>query len=129
MSNAPATMRVFIPLTTRKRNGRPKIMPPAEVAPVTGVVDPHVLKAIAKAWSWRRKLESGAVATIEDVAHAEAVTPAYIRRMVKIAYLAPVVLERILIARLSPALSLKDMSAAADMSWGTQAGVVFDRGP
>jgi hypothetical protein len=88
-----------------------------------------VLKAIAKAWSWRRKLESGAVATIEDVAHAEAVTPAYIRRMLKLAYLAPVVLERILIARLSPALSLKDMSAAADMSWGTQAGVVFDRGP
>jgi hypothetical protein len=129
MSNAPATMRVFIPLTIRKRNGRPKIMPPAELVPDTGVVDPHVLKAIAKAWSWRRKLESGAVATIEDVAHAEAVTPAYIRRMLKLAYLAPAVLERILIARLSPALSLKDMSAAADMSWGTQRDSVFGDTP
>ena len=129
MSNAPTTMRVFIPLTIRKRNGRPKIVPPADMAPDTGVVDPHIMKAIAKAWSWRRKLESGAATTIEDVADAEGVTPAYIRRMLKLAYLAPVVLEGILIARLSPALSLKDMSVAADMSWGTQAGVVFDRGP
>jgi hypothetical protein len=127
MSNGPATMRVFVPLTIRKRNGRPKIVPPADVVPDTGGVDPHVLKAIAKAWSWRRKLESGALATIEDVAHAEVVTPAYIRRMLKLAYLAPVVLEKILIARTSPAVSLKELSTAADMSWGTQAGVLFDR--
>jgi hypothetical protein len=41
----------------------------------TGGVDPHILKAIAKAWSWRRKLESGAVATMSDIAEAEGVTP------------------------------------------------------
>src|SRR3546814_9233517 len=70
--SAPTTMRVFIPLTIRKRNGRPKIVPPADMAPDTGGgIDPHVLKAIAKAWSWRRKLESGAAATIQDIADAE----------------------------------------------------------
>jgi len=68
--SAPTTMRVFIPLTIRKRNGRPKIVPPADVVPDTGGVDPHVLKAIAKAWSWRRKLESGAAATLADIAMA-----------------------------------------------------------
>ena len=48
--------KVFIPLTIRKRNGRPKILPPADMIPTNdGGVDPHVLKAIAKAWSWRRK--------------------------------------------------------------------------
>ncbi|MEI6643839.1 MAG: hypothetical protein WCL10_17570 [Novosphingobium sp.] len=125
MSAAPTTMRVFVPLTIRKRNGRPKIVPPADMAPDTGVVDPHVLKAIAKAWSWRRKLESGALATIEDVADAEGVTPAYIRRMLKLAYLAPVVLEQILIARTSPAVSLKDMSTAAELPWTAQKGIVF----
>ncbi len=78
--SAPSTMRVFIPLTIRKRNGRPKIVPPAEMVPDTGGVDPHVLKAIAKAWSWRRKLESGTLATIQDIAEAEGVTPAFIRR-------------------------------------------------
>ncbi|MDX3908249.1 MAG: hypothetical protein QHC67_00300 [Sphingobium sp.] len=123
--SAPTTMRVFIPLTIRKRNGRPKIVPPAEMVPDTGGVDPHVLKAIAKAWSWRRKLESGTLATIQDIAEAEGVTPAFIRRTMKLAYLAPAVLEQILIARISPAVSLKDMSTIADLPWVAQKGVVF----
>jgi hypothetical protein len=118
-------MQVFIPLTVRKRNGRPKIVPPADVVPDTGGVDPHVLKAIAKAWSWRRKLEAGAFFTLSDIADAEGVTPAYIRRMLKLAYLAPEVLEKILIERISPAVSLKDMATAADMPWTAQKGIVF----
>lgn len=123
--SAPSTMRVFIPLTIRKRNGRPKIVPPAEMVPDTGGVDPHVLKAIAKAWSWRRKLESGTLATIQDIAEAEGVTPAFIRRTMKLAYLAPAVLEQILIARVPPTVSLKDMSTIADLPWVAQKGVVF----
>ena len=35
-----------------------------DIAPDTGGVDPHILKAIAKAWNWRRKLESGAFSTM-----------------------------------------------------------------
>ena len=117
--SAPTTMRVFIPLTIRKRNGRPKILPPADMIPTNdGGVDPHVMRAIAKAWSWRRKLES---ATAEDISDR------YVGRMLKLAYLAPTVLEKIVIARASPAVSLKDMSTAADMPWGRQAGAVFDR--
>ncbi len=123
--SAPTTMRVFIPLTIRKRNGRPKIVPPTDIVPDTGGVDPHVLKAIAKAWSWRRKLESGAVSTLSDIAEAEGVTPAFIRRTMKLAYLAPAVLEQILIARRSPSVSLKDMSAIAEQPWVVQKGIVF----
>jgi hypothetical protein len=118
-------MRVLIPLTIRKRNGRPKIVPPADVVPDTGGVDPHVLKAIAKAWSWRRKLEAGAFFTLSDIADAEGVTPAYIRRMLKLAYLAPEVLEQILTARTSPAVSLKEMSTAMELPWGAQKSIIF----
>jgi hypothetical protein len=125
MSAAPTTMQVFIPLTVRKRNGRPKIVPPADVVPDTGGVDPHVLKAIAKAWSWRRKLEAGAFSTLSDIADAEGVTPAYIRRLLKLAYLAPEVLEQILIARTSPVVSLKDMATAADQAWARQESAIF----
>lgn len=126
--SAPSTMRVFIPLTIRKRNGRPKIVPPADVVPNAGRVDPHVLKAIAKAWSWRRKLESGTLATIQDIAEAEGVTPAFIRRTMKLAYLAPAVMEQILITRTSPAVSLKDMSMIADLPWIEQELAVFKEG-
>ncbi|MGB5948241.1 MAG: hypothetical protein WBG82_02870 [Parvibaculum sp.] len=123
--SAPTTMRVFIPLTIRKRNGRPKIVPPADIVPDTGGVDPHVLKAIAKAWSWRRKLESGAAATLADIAMAEDVTPAYAGRVLKLAYLAPAVLERLLIERRTPTVSLKELETTAALAWAEQGAAVF----
>ena len=126
MSQASASMTVFIPLTIRRRNGRPKIVPPKDFEPANDSgVDPHILKAIAKAWSWRRRLENGQSATIEDIARAEDVSPSFVRRTLKLAYLAPAVLEQILIARTSPAVSLKNISAIADMPWTDQPGEVF----
>ena len=125
--SAPTTMRVFIPLTIRKRNGRPKIMPPADLAPDYDdkAVDPHILRAIAKAWSWRRKLDSGQVTTIQDIATAEDVTAVYVGRVLKLAYLAPAVLERLLIERRTPAVSVKELVKAADSPWMKQQALVF----
>lgn len=125
--SAPTTMRVFIPLTIRKRNGRPKIVPPADIVPDTGGVDPHVLKAIAKAWSWRRKLESGELATIQDIAEAEGISDRYVGRMLRLAYLAPAVLEKLLIQRTSPAVSVKDMASTAELLWAEQEVAVFEK--
>ena len=124
--SAPTTMRVFIPLTLRKRNGRPKILPPADMIPTNdGGVDPHVLKAIARAWSWRRKLESGAVGTISDIAQAEDISDRYVGRMLRLAYLAPAVLEKLLVGRVPPAVSIKDLAVAAELPWAEQAAAVF----
>ena len=59
MTGTTDTIRVVIPLTIRKRNGRPKILPPDDVDARNGrAQDPHVLRAIARAWSWRRQLET-----------------------------------------------------------------------
>ncbi|MCX7864529.1 MAG: hypothetical protein N2423_05785 [Novosphingobium sp.] len=123
--SAPTTMRVFIPLTIRKRNGRPKIVPPSDMVPDTGGVDSHVLKAIAKAWGWRRKMESGAVGTVSDIAKAEDVSSAYVGRMLRLAWLAPAVLEKLLIDRVAPAVSVKDLARIADLPWAEQPATVF----
>ena len=123
--SAPTTMRVFIPLTIRKRNGRPKIVPPTDMAPDSGGVDPHVLKAIAKAWSWRRKLESGDAATIQDIAQVEGISDRYVGRMLRLAYLAPAALDKLLIGRVPPAVSIKDLAAAAELPWADQEAAVF----
>ena len=106
------------------RNGRPKILPPADILPDAGGVDPHVLKAIAKAWSWRRKLETGAVATIHDIAQAEGISDRYVGRMLRLAYLAPAVLERLLIQRAPPAVSIKDLALAAELPWAAQGAMI-----
>src|SRR3546814_17267995 len=96
--SAPTTMRVFIPLTIRKRNGRPKIVPPADMAPDTGGgIDPHVLKAIAKAWSWRRKLESGSAATIPDIADTAGASERSVGRVLRLALLSPTLLAMLTI--------------------------------
>ena len=86
-------------------------MPPADIVPDTGGVDPHVLKAIAKAWSWRRKLERGDAATIQDIADAEDISDRYVGRMLRLAYLAHGVLERLLIGRIPR--STREITAAA----------------
>ncbi len=125
--SAPTTMRVFIPLTIRKRNGRPKIVPPADMVPDTGGVDPHVLKAIAKAWSWRRKLESGAATTIQDIADVEGISDRYVGRMLRLAYLAPAVLDRLLIRRVPPAVSIKELASAAEVPWTEQEKTVLGK--
>lgn len=120
-------MWVFIPLAIRKRNGRPKIMPPVEMVSDHDDkgVDPRILRTIAKAWSWRRKLDSGQAATILDIATAEDVTPVYVGRVLKLAYLAPAVLKRLLIDRRAPAISVRDIGQAAELPWVEQETMMF----
>jgi len=120
------TIRVVIPLTIRKKNGRPKILPPADIAPVDQrLQDPHVLRAIARAWNWRRRLERGEASTIQDVATAEKITDRFISRRMRLAYLSPEVLEKLLIHRIPPALSLTDLIAVAGLPWKEQMETVF----
>ena len=126
MTGTMTTIRVVIPLTIRKRNGRPKILPPDEVTVRDGrSQDPHVLRAIARAWNWRRKLERGEASTIADIANAEKVTDRFVSRMMRLAYLAPDVLEKLVIHRIPPALSLNDLMAIADLPWPEQMEAVF----
>lgn len=127
MSAATDTIRVVIPLTIRKRNGRPKILPPDNVDAQNGrTQDPHVLRAIARAWSWRRQLETGAASTIQDIANAEKVSDRFVSRMMRLAYLSPGVLETLVITRKPPAISINDLTTVAELPWFEQANRVFE---
>jgi hypothetical protein len=125
--SAPASMTVFIPLAIRKRNGRPKIVPSAVVVSASnnGGVDPHVLRAVARAWSWRRKLETGEASTILDIAQTEDVTDRFVSRMIRLAYLAPAILEKLVLNRCSPSVSIRELAAVADLTWTEQEATVF----
>ena len=130
MSGSSDTIRVVIPLSIRKRNGRPKILPPEDHCAREGrTQDPHVLRAVARAWKWRRQLESGGVSTIQDIAVAEKVSDRFVSRMMRLAYLSPEVLEHLIIRRVPPALSLNDLVAVVDCPWAEQMGIVFQRSP
>ncbi|MEO6715980.1 MAG: hypothetical protein ABIM50_01835 [Novosphingobium sp.] len=129
MTTAPASLTVFIPLTIRKCNGRPKIVLPLGVAMSSSEdASPHLLRAIARAWGWRRRLESGEASTMLDIALAEGVTDRYVSKLIKLAYLSPAALDKPLLQRSPPAVSIKDMIAAADLPWADQGRAVFGDG-
>ena len=128
MTAAPETIRIVIPLTIKRRNGRPRILPPADIeaAAEGSMADPKLLRAIARAWDWRRRLERGEAATLKDIAQAEGVTVPFISRFLRLAYLSPEILERLLIQRQPCALSLDKLAATALAPWHDQPPAVFD---
>ena len=89
MSTAPDSICVMIPLTVRRRNGRPRILPPEVIDALADAtaLDPRLLRAIARAWNWRRRLDCGEVATIRDIAAVEGVADAFVRRFLRPAFL------------------------------------------
>jgi hypothetical protein len=117
---------LVIPLTLRKRNGRSKILPPKDVGlPGSLSRHPHVLRAIARAWKWRRQLEEGEASTLQDMAGKEGVSERFIGRMIRLAYLAPAVLEALVVKRRAPAIPINEMVEVAKLPWGEQMGHVF----
>ena len=85
-----------------------------------------MLRAIARAWSWRRKLETGAASTIQDIAAAEKVSDRFVGRMIRLAYLSPSVLETLVITRQPPAISINDLMAVTELPWEEQMDPVFE---
>jgi hypothetical protein len=126
MSNPNDTIRVVIPLAIRRRNGRPRILPPEDVAAQQArAQDPHILKALGRAWAWRRKLESGEMATVGDIAKAEKVSDRFVSRTMRLAYLSPEVLERLVVRREPLAVSWKGLVRATYLAWQPLEGEVF----
>lgn len=123
----PSTIRVVIPLKVKHHNGRPRIVPPAALDEATDepMPDPRTLRAIARAWDWRRRLERGEAATLSDIAQSEQVTLPFISRFIRLAYLSPAVLERILLHRTPGVLPLDKLAGVALAPWAEQMGMAF----
>jgi len=87
--------------------------------------DPHILKALGRAQAWRRKLESGEAATAGDIAKAEKVTDRFVSRTMRLAYLSPDVLERLVLQREPPGTSVAELIDATYLTWAQQELSVF----
>jgi hypothetical protein len=123
----PDTLRVHIPLTLRNRGGRPRILPPKEIElAMERGQDARLLRAIGRAWNWRRRLERGDVNTIADLAREEGISDRYVSRVIRLAWLAPSVLERLVLRREPTVLSIFDLCGVAELPWVEQPGRVFD---
>ena len=128
MTRPDDTIRVLIPLKVRKKNGRPKILPPADYRPSEDQSqDPHILRAIGRAWGWRRRMDAGDFSTIQELAEAVGLAERHVSRQLRLAYLAPEVLKRLTCGREASAVSLYDLCFLAGEAWGEQLAVVLGR--
>src|SRR5882757_9800286 len=120
MSNADDTITVHIPFTIRKRGGRKLILAPdgtdAGVSP-RHRIDNTMVKAIARAFRWRRLMETGVYATVEEIAAAEKINASYVSRVLRLTLLAPVIVESILDGRQADHVTLPMLMQPFSVEW------------
>jgi hypothetical protein len=75
---------------------------------------------VARAFRWRGLLESGAFATIQELAAAEKINPSYVSRMLRLTLLAPEMVETILDGRQPEGLTLPALLEGVPVGWGEQ---------
>lgn len=120
------TIRVLIPLKVRKKNGRPKIQPPTDYRPSEDhAQDPHILRAIGRAWGWRRRMDAGEFATIQELAEAVGLAERHVSRQLRLAYLAPEVLKRLTCGREALGVSVYALCFMAELPWLDQGDSAF----
>ena len=117
------TVTVTVPFAIRKRGGRTLVITPDGVtsapAPRTRV-DSALLKALARGFRWRKLLEKGDFATIEEIAVAENINPSYISRVLRLTLLAPEIVEAILAGSHPAGLTRAKVMQPFPMEWSRQ---------
>ena len=117
------TITIHIPLTFRKRGGRKLVVTPdgAEWAPRPRV-DNAMVKALARAFRWRKMLDEGEYATLEDLATTKDVHATYVSRVLRLTLLSPEIVEAILDGRQSAEMQLDDLLKGFPLGWEEQIG-------
>jgi hypothetical protein len=106
------TVTVRVPLAIRKRGGRKVVVSPdGSVLPgaprqVTTNADPALLKALGRAFRWRRLLDNGTFASVSDIARVEKIDRGYAGSILRLTLLAPDLVETILEGRQPDGMTL-----------------------
>jgi hypothetical protein len=81
--------------------------------------DGTLVKALARAWRWQRMLDEGVYATVSEIGDAENISKSYVSRILRLALLAPDLVETIL-GNADPALMLERLERPLPTSWEEQ---------
>ena len=77
------TVTVRVPIKLRRQGSRKTLVTPAGSLPMPAWVDITLVKALARAFRWRKLLETGRYATIDELARAEKINPSYVSRVLR----------------------------------------------
>ena len=113
-------LTVRVPLVIRRRGGARKTLHTPGVLAAPPRVDITLVKALARAFRWRRMLEIGRFATVKDLAAAEKINSSYVSRVLRLTLLAPDIVEAILDGRQSAGMTLPGLMEPLPVEWEGQ---------
>ena len=103
-------LRLSVTVHLKRRGVEAKLIVDGDgESPITSP-DPALIKAVAKAHSWNKKLVGGEVRSIRALARDIGVTNRYVRKLLPLAFLAPDIIEAILDGRQPRDLSLETLA-------------------
>jgi hypothetical protein len=115
----PETVTLQVPFRIVKRGGRKEIQMP-DGAVQSRRTDSTLVKALARAFRWKRMLESGEYATIAELAELEGIAPSYMTRLLRLTLLAPDIVEAILDGKQGPEVTLTRVLEPFPTEWECQ---------
>lgn len=124
MTGAAQMLTVRVPLAVRKlRGGRKLVLTPSGMA-LRGATaaDTTLVKAVARAFRWRRMMETGRFATINELAAAEKINSSYVSRLLRLTLLAPDIVDAILDGRQPEGMKLPGLMEPFPVEWARQEG-------
>ena len=84
--------------------------------------DTTLVKALARAFRWRRMMETGRYGTIDEMAAAEKINASYVSRLLRLTLLAPDIVEAILDGRQPDGVTLPGLLEGVPVGWIQQTG-------
>ena len=117
------TLVIRIPMRFQRRGGRKRIVAPdgSELAPATKPhADGTLVKALARAWRWQKLLDDGVYASVTEISGAEGINKSYLSRILRLALLAPDIIETVLEGRSDQTLMLETLERPLPASWEEQ---------
>jgi hypothetical protein len=126
-ANSPAknldTISVRVPIAFRRRGGRKIVMMPegsGAVASLGPRANEAAIRALARAFRWRKLIETGVHQTIQEIADAEKANPSYVGRVLRLTLLAPDIVEALLNGRQPPEMTLAVLRGRFPAAWRAQ---------
>jgi hypothetical protein len=125
------TVTVRIPLVFKKHGGRKSVISPDVHAwePSAPLVDQALVRALARAFRWRRLLGEGVYGTCNELAKAEHVGQSHVSRILRLTQLAPDIIEAILDGRQPERMRLEELTQGFPDEWVTQRDLHFGCAP
>jgi hypothetical protein len=115
----PETVTLHVPFRIVKRGGRKEMQLP-EGAAQSRRADNTLIKALARAFRWKRMLESGEYVSISELAEREGIAPSYMTRVLRVSLLAPRIIEAILDGGQGPEVTLSLVLEPFPLDWDSQ---------